>query len=715
MGGQLDLPTEKDALLSSLESAISQAILQRNIASVEWSIAHFYLQGYRDIDIVSWKQGDVRVSFESDQGELKFANETLLHQFRTELGRFLRMHTGPVVSQEGFGLQSVRSAGIAHATLRHMSSQDGVHGVASKQTLSRFVNMLLKYGTAGLHHYRVDGKTLGARTAVDPVPPWEILFIPAELDHEGAAQGIMRHRVGMSLEWVKKLAKSTPGFTLPKDLGQLSPQSIPFGVAAHTSNPELGWRGSGYGTEGGGTGHPVAAANEARRTQVSRKTRQKDESIASRRDQKVVTVTEVWTYDPHEFVRRYIIKIGKHIALDEDYSKMKDEEVNSPKVICPLPVARCIPTGRAYGRSWVGALLAINYEAEKMLSTQFQNVADQDMYPIIVVPAESGISKRQMNKRERRKILFAQTDPVVPDSQVYAVAPFTQKDTPLKTAAFAMQVQEKQSGQGELFTGGAPGRVDSASALGFLWETGNIGLVATTHEIANAYTQAYASMLQAAKREADADPEQKFSLPLVDDRMIGIKIDAAAGTIGLQDNPLPEPWEVAIAIEEMTLQSKEQKRQEAGQMVEAGVISLAHFRILNERDGLGWPVLNRADYESWRKAVIMKILLFNDGETPGPKEQIIGGAHSDRPTVILEVLEEFMASIEYMVASQEVREAFIVLKGKYKGMLAQGFPGQLRPEDAAMAMQQGSEGGGPPGGQPPPGPGQGGPPPGMVG
>jgi len=375
---------------------------------------------------------------------------------------------------------------------------------------------------------------------------------------------------------------------------------------------------------------------------------------------------EVYIYGPKGEVLRYIVKVGNVIAKDDLFE-------GKERIACPLSLMRYINTGRFYGRSYVGTMIGLNFENEKMLSNSFQNVTDMDNYPMVVIPTTSGISKRQLQKRERRKFLFAEPDPVTPNSKVYNVAPATNGDFPAKIASMGIELQDKLGGQGEILSGGAPGRVDSAAGLGFLYETGNINLVATVNDLADGYVQVYESMLQAAKKEWDEEGNQSFSLPVVDDRMIGVVIDAQSGKVALDKNPVPNPWEVQIDVAERALKSPEQAKQEAMGMLQQGMLSPSEFRILNEKEGWGFPLLDRTDWEAYRKAVVMKILLFNDGETPG---EVVGGESSDRPEIMLQVLQELMGSVEFMAASVPVREAFIELKQVYEGLLGQ-FPDQL--------------------------------------
>jgi len=381
-----------------------------------------------------------------------------------------------------------------------------------------------------------------------------------------------------------------------------------------------------------------------------------------------------------------MVKVGNVIGRDEIYIGNAKEP--DKKIVNPLPVARYISTGSFYGRGFVGSQMGIHYEVEKMLANQFQNVADLDAFPFIVIPSTSGLTKKQVLKKERRKVLFSDPDPLNPNAVPFKIDPYSSGDFPGRIAQMGIGLADKLSGQGDIFNGEVPGRVDSAAALGFLFETGNVNVLATVNDISDAYSLLYASFLQAAKQEVEKQGVEEgedgpsFKLPILDDRIIGVVFDPATGTVSLAKNPVPEPWQVKIDVAERALQSPSQAKQEAMLMLVNGIIDITMFRILNEKEGWGYPIGNRSDWEAWRKAVLQKILLYNDGETPG---QIIGGSEYDRPDIVLPVIEEMTSSVEFMVASEDVRNAFIEWKERFE-QIGPNFPDQLSLDQGAASV-----------------------------
>ncbi len=135
-------------------------------------------------------------------------------------------------------------------------------------------------------------------------------------------------------------------------------------------------------------------------------------------------------------------------------------------------------------------------------------------------------------------------------------------------------------------------------------------------------------------------------------------------------------------------------------MMQAGLLTPLEFIIMNYRENWDFPIGNRSVWENYVKAVLMNLILFNDGQTPG----ILPGARegapngvfysesSDKPEVHLLAMEDFMAGPEFALASDAVLDAFFErqqnAKMRVSPMLPQGAPTQLQ---AAMmgAGQQG--------------------------
>jgi hypothetical protein len=684
MNGYLAFPEEPEALADAMDVALSGAMGEKNVASVGWLTAHHYLQGCRDISVQSWNRGSVLAAYENDLGELMLSMPTLNNLVRVEKGRLMRMLTGPSVGREGFGLDSVRNAGVAQAILSYMAARSGQWGPGTINFLRRVVNALVEFGCMAVHHYRCQGDDIGSRTAVEVVMPWELYSVPGKVYSQEEEQGITRCRK-VPMEWLL----GREGLDVPKNRDELEYEEVPFGA-----RPSGEWFSDDFGgsSGSGGVENARSRARERDVTDASRGHRGTSTGGDARRQtQQWVRVVETWLYAPQGYLGRYIVKAGRAVVLDQVYYDSTKGFKN--KVVPPIYKGTYSGPG-FYGRGYAQLMLGITYELEKMLANQFQNVSDMDQYPFVAVPANSGLSEAQVKKPERRKVLFYEPDPVMGQKPIYTVEPPKSGLFPAKVLELGMGVLRNESGQGAIYQGDSPGRTESAASLGFLYETGNVNLVEVSNAIGDAMANCYASMLQAARVEIERESAEgkeggKLKLPILDDRMIGVVVDLQTGEMSLSDNPVPEPWEVKIDVEERTLRSKEQQKQEAGVMLEAQIITDTDFRILNEKLGLGFPVLDRSEWEAWRKAVVTKILLFRDGRTPGT---VTGHIEADNPEIMLRVIQELMASMEFAVASVEVQDAFVKLKQAYEAMLP-GFPDQLPGVESPMMEQQGMGGG----------------------
>lgn len=664
------LPTNKDQLIQVVTDAVTAAQRERNIALIEWYIIHYYLQGVRLFSVRNWEHGDVQIAYENTEDELTFRWEHVLRQFRVAMGRYSQVDISPSVEASAYALSGTRDAAVAYATLNFMLS-----AINSSQLKSRFLLLFLKYGTVGLRHHRIPGKNLRDKTDIWVVPPWELLCYPAEIQNLDEQRGIWHSRK-TPLAWIK----AQPDLDLPKDESKLMPEDYQYG-----DSPDQ------YGildiesTESGLEGHDIYEAAQ---------------SVSSKKHNKKplhqwVQVDEGWIFgDRQGEVREYIMKIGNHIAKHIVYKE--DDET----VLCPISVARHTDTGRFYGRGELGPLIGINDQVEKMLSRQFQITSDQDEYGALLVPTTSGINMMDLKKRERRKIIQFEPDPLSPQIKPEVLAPYSSGDTPAKLVNFGVSLQDKIAGtEGGMFEGGAPGRVDSAAGLGFLHQTSNVALIAPSNNIGDCFRDLYRGILKVAREEVevlkrDNPTNAGLDLPFIDDKMVGLVIDPRSGQMSLTRNPIPHPNGVIIDILDRNPVNKGQAIQEAKEAMQMGNLTYTQFTILNFQKNWGLPIADRSKWEAYRKAVFQKIVLFNDGVNPG---EIPFNVEADDPEVTLLVIGSLMKSLEFLFASAGVRAAFE--DWKYRVELGAGarYPEQIpMPEQAAeMTAAAGPQGGGP--------------------
>jgi hypothetical protein len=231
----------------------------------------------------------------------------------------------------------------------------------------------------------------------------------------------------------------------------------------------------------------------------------------------------------------------------------------------------------------------------------------------------------------------------------------------------------------ELMSGDAPGRTDSAAALGFLFETSGIPLSPTAKSVAEAVAGIYRSMLGICRDIWPAD--KVISISNLDDDLAGITLDAATGEISLAQNAIPSPNEVNINVASEVPISKEQQKRELKEAFKEGRLTLYEFEFKVRELGLDIPVGNEVAWQNYRRAKLNNIVLFGDGEEPGKNKVIV--THRDMSEIHLQVLDAFMARPEFYAASGAVREAFVKLYDEHKSNLGKLEEEMPYPEDAA--------------------------------
>ena len=628
------LPKNKGQLLQVVADAIAGAQRERNIALIEWYIIHYYMQGVRLFTVRNWEHGDVQIAYENSEDELTFRWQHILRQFRVALGRYSQVDITPSVEPSAYALSGTRDAAVAYATLNFMLSH-----INKSQLKSRFLQQFLKYGTVGLRHQRVPGRNLRERTAIWIVPPWELLCYPAEIQNLGDQRGLWHSRK-VPLAWLK----TQEHLTLPDDDNVLKVEYYPYG-----SSPD------NYGILDTTSAQPGMEGHDVFETPQSVSSKKTKDAQA-----KWVQLDEGWIFgDRENEVREYVVRVGRHIAAHDVFPEA-DDETGAEPVLCPIAIARHTDTGRFYGRGEVGPLIGINDQVEKMLSRQFQIVSDQDEYGVLLVPSSSGINMRDLKKRERRKIIQFEPDPLSPQIKPEVLAPYSSGDQAGKLVSFGVTLQDKMAGtEGGMFEGGAPGRVDSAAGLGFLHQTSNVALIGPSNNIGDCFRDLYRSILAVAREEVLAEtvenPTGGLDLPFIDERMVGLVLDPETGQMSLEANSIPHPNDVQVDIADREPTNAAQAIAEAKEQMQMGNMTYTQFIILNFQRNWGLPVADRSKWEAYRKAVYLKIKLFNDGENPG---EIPFNVEADDPEVTLIVIKTLMASLEFLFASDTVRAAF---------------------------------------------------------
>lgn len=671
---RLELPESEDHLAESLDAELSAAETEMCLNLTSWRIIDGYLKGARKFNVLDRFQGRVSVGYEHLRGDILYRHEDIVRRYLIEVGRWLRSDIGPAVKRRGESLGDMRNAAIANAVLQARMS-----GIDVRRLRTALVVPYVKYGIVGIAHYETQNPLHPDH--IEVVPARQLRGLPAFSEGSESLQGIARKR-WVPYDWVKLRVKQS----YDVDLDQWNIESDLCGsrIAWGHSPPGGSVNMEGSGPVAGYMRNP-ADHIEPIETTIGKRTR-KEEGEVNRDGRYYVPMEEIYPFmDDPVYAARFILKIGKKIVFQEDYEKVNQ------RVVCPLQVARYSDTGSFFSRGFVAPLIPANDQFEKTIASVARNIRDMDMFGTLFVSGGMGIDLKTWNKPgPRPRVDKYNIDPLAPGAQPMTLQPANTGLLPVKFGEFLRGVTESIAGQGPFYDGQAAGRMDSAAGHGFLFNAGNVGLGLPSHNLADALSAVYARVLQVARsglREGET-----IKLATIDENLAGVVFDPETGLAELAQNPVPNPWEVTVDVKDRTPSDPDLRKRELAEHHAAGLLGstpeesyLQYWIAVYEEnlDVIGGP---KDIFETWRKVIWQIILLFNDGETPGPVEF---GEHTQNPTVQLLALTRFMNKIEFSLASEEVQREFELWKEALERMTGTYPAGLAPPEDAAqMAMPQ---------------------------
>ena len=685
---EIYLPSDKKQREQVLNELISAGERLRHIHEIGWFISHHYLQGAREFTNVNYATGTLDINYVNEDGALRFRYDDIVSKFQAQVGRLMQIDLGPKVERKGIGLEGLRKSSIAQVAL-----DDAFPPAKVEELKLSLAPTLTKYGCVGLAVWN-EGEDMG----IDVVAPWELIPIPPNPIEDTDLRGICRSRM-VPIDWLKKQMAALPEG--PKagnevweamDKIQVTTGNIPTESGNMTSTVNLNADGQSdprfktYGTK----------PPKTNQTKID-----------------VVKMVEIWTKTAAGYLQDYTVMAGRKLLYTKKYAP-------AIKMYMPLVLCHDIKTGGMWGRSFVSTQIPFNTEMEYSLGRLFQNIQDIDLYGILCLPTTMGIPASMHRSSDGTKRLMFEPDLGTPELKPFNIPPFNSGTMPVEAIKVASSLADKIANQPtDMMAGNAPGRVDSQTGLGFLFEVSNVPLRGTAAAIAIAVSNCYRVML--SLMPIAWGDKKLVDITLLDDSLAGIKMDSTDGTMSLADNMIPHPDEVVVTIESILPKSKEQEKMEMKEALKMGSINMFEYRMEVRKRGLELPVGNEAEWQNYRRAMMENLVLFGDGQKPG--SVIVDD--NDMGRVHLAVLQPFMARPEFFQASAEVQNAF---KEHYKrhmeqiGTYPEGVP---TPEGAAeqtansaqstdvMAQLEGMLGGGG-GGMPPQGaaPGPPNPPPG---
>jgi len=663
---RLELPENEKNLAESLDSEMGAAETEMYHTQVGHRIIDGYLRGARRFNVMDRSQGRVQVGYEHLRGDIMYRHEDIVRRYQIECGRWLRSDISPVVTRAGVSLGDMRSAAIGNAVLNARLSTVDLRGLRT-----RLIVPYVKYGIVGVGHYEMEDPLHPDH--IEVVPANQLRGIPAFVEGIGNLQGVARKR-HVEYNWLKKRVKDMYGVNLDRYNieNELKGQRVMWGA----SPPGSTVMNDGHGTlTGFAKGKMNNAGNIAPlETSIGRMHREAGARDDPSKDGRYyVPMEEIYPYqDDQLYAARYILKVGRIIIFQEDF------EGTRQRVVCPLQVARYTDTGAMFSRGFVAPLIPANDQVEKMIASVARNIRDMDSFGTLMVSGGMQIDLKNWNKLgPRPRAQKYNIDPLAPHAEPKNLTPVNTGLMPVRFAEFMQTVVESLAGQGPFYDGKAAGRVDSAAGHGFLFNTGNVGLGLPSHNLADALSAIYGRVLQVAR--SGLKEGETIKLATIDENLAGVVFDPKTGKASLTENPVPNPWEVRVDVKDRTPSDPDFKKRELAEHATSGLLGatpeetyLQYWITVYEEnlEVIGGP---KEIFETWRKVIWQIILLFNDGETPGPMEF---GELTQNPMVQLMALRRFMNKIEFSLASDEIQREFELW---YRALERLG-PGGVHPE-----------------------------------
>ena len=623
-------PGNKTQVEQIFQYLISSGKSKMNPQSINWWINHYYMRGLRNFSNINYGAGSLNASYLDESGVLKFRYEDIVSKYQAQLGRLLAINLAPAVSRRGVSLDGLRKASTAQVVLDSAFPQEKV----SKLALNAFPS-LLHYGTIGFGLWVEDVDSIG----IEVINPWELMPIPIDVSTPSDVRGLIRVRY-VPTDYVKGLS-ITPD-KKSKVYKGMDDLKVPFGdLPADVSSK---FQGTASLTHTGG-GFFIRSGQSQVESQWKGRGTKKDKTQVD-----VTLLVEVWTETSDGYLAEYLIFAGSYSKLNQLYR----HDHSQSKYHMPVKIARDIVVGGFYGRSFIDTLIPLNTEAEYSLSSLFQSVSDYDLYGIQMWPASLGTPPEAMRGRDGVKRITFEPDYTTPELKPFHQLPASLTKPQVEAAMIAGGLMDKIANQPtEMLKGGAPGRVDSASGLGFLYETSGIPLSPTAKNVAEAISGVYRAMLGICRDLWP--PEKVVNISNLDDSLAGIIFDMETGEINLSKNAIPAPDEVNINVASEVPISKEQQKLELKEALEKQIITLDEYSFRVRELGLTSPVGNDVAWQNYRRAKLENLALFGDGEKPG--KVIV--SERDMHLVHQNVLRAFMARPEYFAASPAVRDKFV--------------------------------------------------------
>jgi len=652
------LPKKKIEICQVIRDHAEKEISRLSYRRITWLLTYYYLNGMRRFDVFDPESGNLSPHYLDDEGNMEFQSQEMLSAIDRASARLAAMDLRPKIMRTGTSLPMIRQRSTAQLLADSLVSDDQIAEVSTK-----FAHLFTSLGSCGIQGHISDHPTIGLTGDLEVIHPKEILPFPSLGQDYTKQCGMIRQRIVPLETLVEKF-----GDKVKRHIEEMEYYEIEVGDPLE--DPENSYDHTHS------TGNPFS---------------NKGYKSNSADSMTVVRVRELWIDGPRDTCSRYIICSGDYLFEDQD--------LEGTQTYCPIGFSRFMENGSFHGAGLFDLLFSINREMEKMLKALFNNIKELDRYGVVVMP-QGSMNERSILREvgDGLRMISYAPDPLNEKFSPFVISPHNAGDVPGKTAAFAKQLMQGINPVQDLIA--EKGRVDSATGLQFLDEQINRAMTNPTMGVVQAFGKMYRSMVSNASRELVLSP-RPIPVKSLDLNLAGAIIDFDNSQISFEKNPIPNVAHLTFSVRQINPRSEVVRKQEAMQMLQAGLMDPDGFKLFALKEGLDFAMWIDEDQSAYEQVVQNILNLYGNGTDPG---QVILTPHTSRPEIQLRVLGSFMSGPMITKADPVVVDEF----KKYREALIQFMGASLpamvpNPDSAAMFAEQQPQPPSGPGPQPGPG------------
>jgi len=645
------LPDDGEELAKLIAAHITLEEARIRWRTLRYQLAHGYMQGVRRFTVAAGPAPTLYTFQVDDDGKMPLSVPELLTHVNKVAGLIQQMDLWPSTARRGDAMQTVRDAGVTQAVLDSVYNED--HFNAVKAQYAHLVSIL---GTCGITGHLVDHPTIGLTTDLEVVHPFELFSFPAVGFDGTKVRGKIRIRP-VPVDQLKEVYGS-------KITRNLEKMTIARRKPIYASELELG-------------GVPVQATGQAYSL---------NQDKSSYLEAKV---WELWLDGPAGTCIQYAIGSG-HVTIE-------NRDFRNSEYYCPLGIGRFWNTGDFYGAGLFDAVYTMCRELELNMRSLINNVRDLDRYPPVLIPPGALDERMVMNDTGPHglRLITLKQEPSLlgnSDFRPTTIPMNNAGEIPGKTALYLENAIRSRLPIRDILA--EKGRVDSYSGLQFLEEESQRSAISPISNTVRAFSDLHRGVTQQAFARLMRSPA-KLPVKRVDLTLIGAVINFDEGTLSLTENRVPDLNRLSFGVKENSPKSKSVRKQEAKDYLDKNQVSMQQYKLLAIKEGWDPAVWMDDDVAAYRSVVQHILMIYGDGQTPGPLVWETAGTAS--PALQLTVLNAFMSSPEMHLASAEVVDEFT----KYRDLLL-SYQGKMVPQSIPDPYTAAMMGGGlpptPPGG-----------------